>query len=376
MRHAVPIGERIGVIMISPDPIHPGGVTRVIDTWLREGLRDYVDVTQIYAAAWDAPLALQILQTARAYLVLTLTLLRSRSKPMLLHIHVSTGGSLYREWIALRLARTFDVPVVSHLHSGNFGTWVAGRRARRWFARGLFGHSDVVVVPARPWIEIADDLGARQVRVVPHGLGDQLTSRLEAVADDGQYRKQIGRVMVLYYGRWAPIKGLDILGDAVRGLDAGRRSRLSLRVFGNGSRTWVERCLENLAGADVHIGGWLSDEDKAAELRMADVFVLPSRSELFGQSLLEAMAAGRPVIATRVGGIPDVLNEYRGARLIPPESAQALQNALEELLDGVWPRPDQRTQVPLSTRFVARNVVAQLADVYRTAEEKAAYARH
>jgi glycosyltransferase involved in cell wall biosynthesis len=233
----------------------------------------------------------------------------------------------------------------------------------------------VVVVPARPWIEIAHELGARQVRVVPHGLGDQLTSRLETVADHSGCRKRFGRVNVLYYGRWAPIKGLDILGDAVRGLDAGRRSHLSLRIFGNGSRQWLERCLENVADAEVHIGGWLSDEDKAAELRMADVFVLPSRSELFGQALLEAMAAGRPVIATLVGGIPDVLHDYAGARLIPPESPQALQNVLEELLDGVWPRPVQRTPAPLSTRFVARNVVAQLADVYRAVDGRAAYAR-
>jgi glycosyltransferase involved in cell wall biosynthesis len=374
MRHSVATQPRARVIMLSPDPVHPGGVTRVIDTWVKGGLKNHVDVKHIYAAAWDAPLVVQILQTARAYLALTLTLLRSRRKSMLLHIHVSTGGSLYREWIALRLAQLFRVPVVSHLHSGNFGRWVAGRPARRWFARGLFAQSRVVVVPARPWIELVRELGARQVRVVPHGLGDQLASELEAVADHGTHHKQFERSIVLYYGRWTPIKGLDILGEAVRGLDGGSRSRLSLRIFGNGNREWLERCLDDLAGAEIHIGGWLSDEDKAGELRMADAFVLPSRSELFGQALLEAMAAGRPVIATLVGGIPDVLDDYAGARLIPPESPRALQNALEDLLDGVWPKPDQRGATPLSARFAAPNVVAQLLDVYQTAERNASFA--
>jgi glycosyltransferase involved in cell wall biosynthesis len=360
--------QQLRVIMLSPDPIHPGGVTRAINTWLEGGLAEHVDIQQIHAAAWDASIPIQILQTARAYIVLTLALLWSRPRPGVVHVHVSTGGSLYREWIAVRLARTFRVAVVSHLHSGNFGNWIAGKPARRWFAYNLFRHSGIVVVSAQHWVGLVNELGAHDVRVVPHGLDEQLVSLLAPVAEYVEASQPSKRAVVLYYGRWAPVKGLDILGEAVRALDVDRRSRLTLRLFGNGNRAWLEQCMDNLDGADVHIGGWLSDEGKAGELSRARAFVSPSRSELFGQALLEVMAAGKPVIATRVGGIPDVLDGYPDARLVTPENPKALQSALEDLLDGVW--PDSRRDQPkhLSTRFSARTVAAQIANIYQTAE--------
>jgi starch synthase len=126
--------------------------------------------------------------------------------------------------------------------------------------------------------------------------------------------------------------------------------------------------MDDLTGTDVHIGGWLSDEGKAAELSRAQAFVSPSRSELFGQALLEVMAAGKPVIATRVGGIPDVLDGYPDARLIASENPSALQSALEDLLDGVWPDSQGDQANHLSARYSARTVAAQIAKIYQTAE--------
>jgi glycosyltransferase involved in cell wall biosynthesis len=120
----------------------------------------------------------------------------------------------------------------------------------------------------------------------------------------------------------------------------------------------------DLTGTDVHIGGWLSDEEKAGELSKAQAFVSPSRSELFGQALLEVMAAGKPVIATRVGGIPDVLDGYTDARMIAPENSRALQSALEDLLDGVWPSSQREQANHLNARYSARTVAAQIAQIY------------
>ncbi|MGH7255618.1 MAG: glycosyltransferase, partial [Nitrospirales bacterium] len=63
-----------------------------------------------------------------------------------------------------------------------------------------------------------------------------------------------------------------------------------------------------------------------------DVFVLPSRNEGMGRALVEAMAAGRPVVATRVGGVPAVVEDRRSGLLVPPANPDALAAALDELL--------------------------------------------
>jgi glycosyltransferase involved in cell wall biosynthesis len=359
--------QRTLAIILGPDPCHPGGVTRAIETWLKGGLAEYVDIQQVHGAGWDAPLGTQILQTARAYIRLIRTLAESRARPRVVHIHVSTGASLYREWIAMRLTRLFGVALVSHLHSGHFGAWVEARPTRIWFARDLFRRSGVVVVPGQRWLSLVRGLGARNARVVPHALDERLACDLAAVAKHVDVAKRSERTVLLYYGRWAPVKGLDVLAEAVGGLDVDRRSRLSLRVFGNGDRQWLEQCLAHLTGTEVYIGGWLSDEAKARELSAAHAFVSPSRSELFGQVLLEVMAAGRPVIATRVGGVPDVLDGYPSARLVAPDDPRALQGALEELLDGRWPDGRHRRLGQLRSRFLAPNVAVQLAEIYQMA---------
>ena len=357
------------VIILSPNPVNPGGITRAIDAWMAGGLAKHVRVRQIFVAAWDAPLLVQLAQTARAYATLLLTLLASRPKPDVIHIHVSVGPGLYREWIIAALARPFRIALVSHLHSGQFSEWTALARRRRWFASSLLRQSRVVIVPATVWVAAARRLGARDIRVIPHGLDGQLIDQLSTAAKKVKPRGPFEPTVLLYYGRWTPVKGLDVLGDAIRRLDADHRSRLILQIFGNGDRRWLEHCFAGIEGANLHISGWLPDDGKARELSSAHAFVLPSRQELFAQALLEAMAAGIPIIATRVGGIPEVLDRYPAAKLIAPNDSEALRAALEALLDGQWPERSDREGNVLATRFSASSVVAELANIYRVAAE-------
>jgi glycosyltransferase involved in cell wall biosynthesis len=344
--------RRTSVVILSPKPVHPGGITRAIDSWLAGGLEELVHLRQIFVADWDAPLPVQLAQTARAYAALLATLVASRPKPDVVHIHVSIGPGLYREWLSAVLARLFRVSVVSHLHSGRFPEWTASARRRRWFASSLLRKSRMVVVPAAVWVATARRLGACDVRVVPHGLDAHLLAELATAAKWVAPITPRGPAVLLYYGRWARVKGLDILGEAICGLDAADRSRLVLRIFGNGDRRWLERCF---AGA--------------RQLSSADAFVLPSRQELFAQALLEAMAAGIPIIATRTGGIPEVLDGYPAAKLVAPDDPEALRTALEELLDGRWPTRRDRASNALAPRFLTPSVVGELASIYRAAAE-------
>jgi len=84
---------------------------------------------------------------------------------------------------------------------------------------------------------------------------------------------------------------------------------------------------------DVFLAGWRPQEALPDALNAADLLVLPSVAEQFGQVLVEAMACGLPVVATRVGGVPELVDERTGL-LVKPGSAEALRAGIERMLEG------------------------------------------
>jgi glycosyltransferase involved in cell wall biosynthesis len=139
-----------------------------------------------------------------------------------------------------------------------------------------------------------------------------------------------GRRVLLCVARLSPQKGVD---TAIRALPRIRRDHADavLLVLGEGPE---RQRLETLAGELGVSGSVLMPGrvgDVAALYRRADVVVHPARWEGFGLALLEAMLAGKPVVATRAGSAPEVVGEESGT-LVPPDDAQALGEAVSSLL--------------------------------------------
>jgi glycosyltransferase involved in cell wall biosynthesis len=107
---------------------------------------------------------------------------------------------------------------------------------------------------------------------------------------------------------------------------------LQFLVAGDGPRAAELRALANTLGIEAHVSFLGHREDVPALLALADAFVLPSRSEAFPNGAIEAMAAGLPVIASRVGGLLDLIDEGRTGLLVPPDNPSALADALESLI--------------------------------------------
>jgi phosphatidylinositol alpha-mannosyltransferase len=136
---------------------------------------------------------------------------------------------------------------------------------------------------------------------------------------------------VLFVGRHEERKGLGVLLEAMRSLPGDLR----LWVTGEGPQTAALRAAYK-HDQRVEWLGRVSDDDKAALLRGADVFCAPSlHGESFGVVLLEAMAAGTPIVASDLDGYRLVARDGRDAHLVPPGDPQALARGIELLLsDG------------------------------------------
>lgn len=177
-----------------------------------------------------------------------------------------------------------------------------------------------------------DGLTRERSRVIPNGVD---VGRFSA-----RPRRGPGRVIGTH-GRIAPVKGTDLLLDAFRRL--GRRD-LELRVAGPPAGEWGERLVaSHRSTPGVTFLGDVADP--ASFLDDLDVYVLPSRSEGMSMALLEAMAAGLPIVATDVDSNGEVLERGRAGRLAAPD-ADALAAALTALLDA----PDAAAELAARAR--------------------------
>jgi glycosyltransferase involved in cell wall biosynthesis len=354
------------VLIVGPRREHQGGITRAIDSWMAAGLADVASIEIVELAAWDAPRRVQAFQSVWGLMRVVTRVMSRKSRPALIHVQVSSGASFYRKYVAAWAARCFAVPIVVHLHSGGFQDWVQHSRIHQYMARHLFGMSAVTIVVAGRWRPVVQSFGAQRVHVVPHMLPQEFRSAL--AAQDAAPARQSHRDRqhtILYYGRWAPIKGLDLLARAISELDSEYQARLTVRIFGNGERSWVERCFRCAGLAKVSINGWLSDADKLGELLAASVVIAPSRQEAFGASLLEVMAVGVPLITSDAGAIPEVVEGYSPALLTRAGNVADLRDGIAALVDGRWPAAVGVGTSGLSARFASSAIIGGLDRAYK-----------
>jgi glycosyltransferase involved in cell wall biosynthesis len=248
------------------------------------------------------------------------------------HLHTTVRGSMYRKTICAMLAKALRAPVVLQVHVGEPELESFRRRVdpvSRWAFRWAFAHVDKVLsVGAASAREVEEHYSARDVEVLPNAAPRPIHGPVPDPAPAGQAR-------LLYIGGFHdPVKGGDVLLDALPAIIE-RHPRVQVTIAGpgepparlaavNGRATWL---------------GWLDAGAKARALREADIFLMPSTSEGLPVALLEAMAYGKPIVATRVGGIPDVLADGTEGLLVPPGDAAALADAVAALVgdpDRAW----------------------------------------
>ena len=215
--------------------------------------------------------------------------------------------------------------VIVHAHGGNIETWLTTRRAR-WVTRLAMSPAALVVaVWTAGQLALADVLGDQRVRLVLNGVD---TSRF------GPSRGQGARPRVLYVGLLTPRKGTLDLIEASRTL-AREGVDHELCLVGGVPDEGPEAAEAVLDAADGHavLLGTRPPEEMPGVYASADVFCLPSWWEAMPLSVLEAMAAGLPVVATDVGDVGRIVLHGETGFVVPPRSPGQLAEALRRLLE-------------------------------------------
>ncbi|GJM22239.1 MAG: glycosyl transferase [Planctomycetota bacterium] len=256
-------------------------------------------------------------------------------RPELVHTHTAKAGTLGRLAVGLRgrahrplLVHTYH----GHVLAGYFGAATSGmfRSVERQLAR----RSDALIaVATRVRDELLQQHGvgrAEQYHVIPPGIDP---TRTAADARAGRsLRRQLNlpddEPLAGWVGRHTAIKRVDALLDA---WSARRSSRGALVLVGAGEQLdAVRERAASLRG--VHV--LPAQQQLGAVYGALDLFVLPSRSEGLPQAVVEARSAGLPVLASAVGGLPELVVHGRSGLLLPPDDMPAWAAALDELLGG------------------------------------------
>ena len=313
------------------------------------------------------PMTREIHPLRDAVALLRLRVAIRTARPDIVHTHSSKGGFLGR--IAARLA---GVPVVVHTpHVFAFQMAVGPLRRRLYLAleRGAARLADriICVCPAeRAAAILARVAQPAQLVVIENGIAPLPPPIAAARA---QMRSELAirpdELVVGTVGRYTRQKGhADLLAAAPAVLQRHPRTRFVLAGAGE-LRPAIEAQIARLALGD-HVLLVGAQEDAARFYPAFDVTVLPSLWEGLPYSLLEAMAAGAAVVATRVGGIPDVILSGKTGLLVPPLAPEALAQAIAALLadPALRARLGAAARALVPVRYAVDTMVRKTAELY------------
>jgi glycosyltransferase involved in cell wall biosynthesis len=268
---------------------------------------------------------LRIVRPARSFVSQRSSILEicRRIPPHVLHAH----GYL-PDVLAASLGRKFSAARVSTVHGFTGGGW--RNRFYEWLQRRSYAHFDAVVAVSRKLaLDLAPSGSSRKAPIVVPNAWGPMNKQLSSESAREELNLSIELFHIGWVGRISREKGPDVLIEAIPAL---RDLNIHVTLIGEG----VERRKLEQRARELQIEdriSWPGEVARASRLFPAfDVFVNSSRTEGTPITLFEAMHAGVPIVATSVGGVPDVISSDE-ALLIPAEDPAALASVIREVHD-------------------------------------------
>ncbi len=324
------------VLVLGPDASHMGGMATVVQQILSLDFNGKYK-TQLYPATFatsDRQLTwMRVLRHINHARALRATIRRTGAK--IVHIHTCSGFSFYRSALDMRVAQRSGCNVILHIHGAAFDEFHENepKWRKRWVSRVLT-RADCVIGLSASW-------EAKLRAVAPNANIAVLENAVEIPAKPSR-GSGTGVCRFAFLARMDTWKGIaDVLdaGEILR--DGGVRFGLTLAGPSGSAGDEVtlpaeirRRGLSDL----VEYVGPLQGDAKTNLLATTDVYIQPSHHEGMPIALLEAIAYGLPVVATRVGAVPEVIEDRVQGRVVPSHAPQRLAGAMRELADHAHDR--------------------------------------
>lgn len=244
-------------------------------------------------------------------------------------IFSSWGTSFLEKGMMVLAARLFGKTVILSPRSGFILDDLEKSRFMRSFVPTVFRQCDIVMCQTQTWKQFYQSISGlpdNRFVVIPNWIDLEPYLHIPV-----QRKRADGRVSILFLGRIEHNKGVYDLAEAVKMFyDDLKYCRFIICGTGSEAETFKEKIADLALSHLFEFRGWVHGPEKIKAFQDADIFVIPSYREGLPNSLLEAMASGVAIVATEVGGIPDILNDNSGV-LIQPGDVESLGRAIVEL---------------------------------------------
>lgn len=356
------------VLFASPVPPPVGGIS----IWTRgacEGLAqlgfdvDVLDTSPPGAGVEQARSRFRVDRALRAFGQIAACVRRLRSfRPQVVHINTSYHWAFARDGILVWLASWAGARTLLHFHGGDLPLWYhATPPPLRGWVRATMRRADALVAITRETEAfLRREVSPTRVVYLPNFVPSREFETREIRAE----KPLDAPVEVLFVGWLLEAKGVAELARAVHPLP-----QIRLTLAGPVHREFLEEALReelDRLGDRVRVLGALTHEQVHQLYGRADVFALPSHQEGFPLVVVEAMAAGLPVVSTRVGAIPDIVRDGTDGFLVEVSGVEQLRDRIDQLAGD----PALRRKMGESGRERARGfardaVLEDLGEIYR-----------
>ena len=270
----------------------------------------------------------------------------------IVHIHTASYNSFKRSSVFLNLANLFGKKTILHIHGGAFKEYYATNKP--WISKVL-NSSDAIITLSESWKEYYES--------ITHG---PIIFKLENIIGNPHdaVRESSDKCRFLFLGKVDKLKGIYDLLEVIYQHKASLVDKIELHIGGGGEVDKLKELiskykLDNI----VFYEGFVSGDKKESLLANCDAYILPSYAEGLPVSILEAMSYGKPILATPVGGIPEIVTD--NGILFQPGDLDAIYHALCLILNDTAKRQQMgRISKEMSGPFLPANIENKLAAIY------------
>ncbi len=316
--------SKIKVLMIGPTKEEPGGITAVVDTFA-EGLKDKIELTYLPVCKYGK--GSKIIKTFQFFCSIGKFLIIV-TRFDIVHIHSSDKLSFWRKAMFLLFSKLFQKKVVFHSHGDLTTFYLNSSFPIKGIIRSLLKISDVVIVLTEKWkIDLEDIIQVKDKAIILANPVD-----LSLYDQSVKVKKEPNRLLFMGGPLYSNRKGIYDILDAIPSiLEDFADAKFIFTGYGDYKR-FKEECFNRGCGENISILGYISGKEKIEEFYRSTIFLRPARIEGLGRAIVEAMAAGLPVVVTNTGGIPDIVNDGENGFIVETGDSVMLSDRIRFLL--------------------------------------------
>lgn len=313
------------ILLVGPSPEKSyGGMATVIRNMRDDKILNQKHEIAVHDSYIDGNIVKRLIFSGVAF-VKYLTIV---NKYDIIHLHSAENGSAFRKAMYANVAKRKNKKVIVHMHGAEFIQFYEGlndKKKKKIF--DFLNGADKVVALSDIWKRMLEEtIHIDNCITINNGIDtDKL---VEAKSEPTQYQNSF-----LFLGRLGKRKGAYDLVDAVE-IVAKKRKDILLYMAGDGEIEEIKKLvLQKHLEDNVKVIGWIAGDEKIELMKKVSTIVLPSYNEGLPMTILEGMAAGKAIISTTAGAIPEVVQKENGI-IITPGDVNALADALNSIMEN------------------------------------------